>query len=483
MPHPSFAIPILAIALAMLIVWRWRASQVAAVFCIFPMAAVFDVSVGDSVFSITPPMIAAALLPLCALFQGRDQSLNSVAREMSRLYLPLLCFTAIALLSSYLVPVLLVGKYDVTPAMDMAAVTPLELSRTNATQSLYLILFVIFAVSISAMLVRYPRAIRRAVDAYIWSGYIAALIGLYQFLSYQWGWFYPSEILFSRPEVRGLSALLRQYHVNGLSLTQTYGSFSEPSFFAQFLLGSTLASFNWWFRGNAPLKVKGLAVVSLAVLLMTLSTTAYVGLGCGFLLVLGRFVLKRRARAVPALCVLAMAITGVAVWVLYSSEGESLRMTAGAIADLVLMRKAESQSYSIRVAVDNIAFQDLIGTGGLGVGWGSTRGSSLLFHLLGNVGVWGVALLVWFAFRLKHKMRLTESTPARTFVAMALIGNLIGGIIAVPDIVSGTIWLLLGILVAMMVTHGGPKRAPNFGLRPHATGSGYQLKLRPITSI
>jgi hypothetical protein len=318
------------------------------------------------------------------------------------------------------------------------------------------------------MLAQYPGAIRRAIEAYIYSGYIAALIGLYQFLSYQWDWFYPSDVLFSRPEVRDVLPFLRRYYVNGLSLTQTYGSFSEPSFFAQFLLGSTLASFNWWFRGNAPLKVKGLAVISLAALIMTMSTTAYVGLGCGLVLVLGRFVMKRRARAVPVLCVLAMAATGVTVWALYGSEAEAISRTTSAVADLVLMHKTESQSYSIRLAVDSLAFQDLVETGGLGVGWGSTRGSSLLFHLLGNVGVWGVALLAWFASRVKYKLARAEPIPARTFIGLALIGNLLGGLIAVPDIISPTIWLLLGILIAMAVTQA---KQPKFGVQLHPSAS------------
>lgn len=478
MPYPSFAIPILALVVVTLIFWRWRLPELAAILCVFPVAAVFDFGFGDSVFSFTPPLTCAVLMPVCAVLQGRGRSF--LGGEVSRLYRPLFCFTALALLSSYLLPVLLAGKYDVTIAMDMAAVTPLELSRTNATQSLYLIMFVTFAVSISVMLARYPGAVRRAVDAYIWSGYLATLIGLYQFLSYERGWFYPAEVLFSRPEVRGLPAFLRQYQVNGLSLTQTYGSFSEPSFFAQFLLGLTLASFNWWFRGNAPLKIRGLALISLAVLLMTLSTTAYVGLACSVLLVLGRFVWKRRARAIPGLLVLGMAATAVAAWALYGSENESLRSALQAVGDLVLMRKAESLSYSIRVAVDSLAVQDMVGTGGLGVGWGSTRGSSLLFHLLGNVGIWGVGLLVWFALRLKRSMRLTESSPARTFVAMALTGNLIGGIIAVPDVISGTIWLLLGLLVAMIVTRDEPVRLRKFVFQPDAELSEYGFELRPI---
>ena len=115
------------------------------------------------------------------------------------------------------------------------------------------------------------------------------------------------------------------------------------------------------------------------------------------------------------------------------------------------MQKAQTDSYSIRLTVDGIALRGLIDTGGLGLGWGSTRGSSLLIHLLGNVGVMGAVLLGWFVFRLKRQIDRTKSTPILTFVFTALGGNLLGGIIAVPDIVPVTIWLLLGVLVAMVL--------------------------------
>jgi hypothetical protein len=244
---------------------------------------------------------------------------------------------------------------------------------------------------------------------------------------------------------------VRDQSAGAYTLKQVYGSFSEPSGMAQFVLGTAFGCVYWWLKGKAPARVKTLAVVSLALLLLTFSTTAYAGIAIGVTLLVGRTLLRKRLKSKLMLAATTSVIAGL-VWVGWTNGWLSeFQDFSGAVLDHVLLQKAQSNSYLVRALVDSLAFDGFLRTYGLGLGWGSTRGSSLVVHLLGNVGAIGMALLVWMAARLARQSRNVAADPRAGFIALALVGNLVGGVLSVPDINSVTLWLLLGLLVATLL--------------------------------
>lgn len=455
--EPLFAVPIILLLVMTALFGSRHMLALTAVLAILPVAALVDFSTGQSVFSVTPPLAAAALVPAAAMIYLNRRPAESPGAAIPAVYLPLLGFTFFAVLSSILVPLLFEGKFQVALSMDQRGIVPLEWGRTNITQSGYLVFLTGFAIVVSAVLLRRPRAIQRVVDAFIWSGYLAAAIAIYHFAAEQMGWYFPYQMFYSKPEVRSLTAFVRQYNVSGLSLRQAYGTFSEPSTLAQFMVGVAYGCWYWWLRGTAPFRVKLLAVTSIVVLVMTLSTTAYVGLAAGGILLIARLASMGRVRSAMLLTASILAALGGAVWVLSNEEVSSLKHLTDTVLDFVLLQKFQTSSYAIRLIVDQVALRGFLDTYGLGLGWGSTRGSSLLLHMLGNTGLIGMLLLGWFAMRVRRELRRHPATPVRGFIGLALCGNLLAGCIAVPDINSVTIWLLLGVLVAMAYT---PAPAP-----------------------
>jgi hypothetical protein len=368
-----------------------------------------------------------------------------------RLYSPLVWFTVFAVLSSLLVPFVLAGQYQTAQAMDNSGTTPLTWGRMNVTQSIYIVVLTAFAIMVSVEVTGRRDAIRRAVNAFTVCGYLAGLIAAYHFASDRFGWYFPFDVFYSRPEARNLESYARVFLVGGITIQQVFGSFSEPSTLAQFMLGTTFGSGYWWLRGGAPRRIKGLAILSVATLLATVSTTAYAGLGVGSILLVGYLAVSGRLR-VGSVVLGLMALGGAAaLWAFGGNEFSGFRMLANNALDLVWFTKRDTISFQVRWLVDSVALDGFLGTYGLGLGWGSTRGSSLFIHLLGNVGAIGILLLTWFGWNIRRRVR--GGVPGITgFVVAALCGNLLGGAIAVPDINSVALWFLVGLTVAAALT-------------------------------
>ena len=458
---PYFSIPLLFLIAVTALFSSRRLIETIAILCVFPVASVLDLTFGEGLYSIPPCLLAALLLLPCALAHGHSWGEGGRLGMIVRMYLPLIGFTVFAVLTSVLVPLLFAGMYQTAQSMDISGIASLDWGRMNVTQSVYLVVLATFALLVSCELTGRRDAIRRAVNAFILCGYLAALIAVYQLAGDRFGWYFPVKTLYSRPEARSLELTVRQFQIGGITLRQISGSFSEPSTLAQFMLGAVFGSGYWWLRGGAPRQVKGLAVVSLATLLLTVSSTAYVGLAVSSILLLTYLGMSGRLRAAVIAFVVIGSFAAALVWAFGERELAGFRTLANNVLDLVLFAKRDSMSFQVRWLVDSVALDGFFATYGLGLGWGSTRGSSLLIHLLGNTGVIGIFFLTWFAWNIRRRLR-GGVPPVTGFIVAALCGNLLGGVLSVPDINSVTLWLLVGLAVAASLT---PAAAPARVLR------------------
>lgn len=455
MPYPGFSIPIF-LALAFTALFRpGRFLELIALLSILPVASLFDVPTPDSVVAVPPSLFAAGLFCLGSLcFPGRGAG----AARPSVLLLPFALFTLFALASSAVFPALFEGRFNVSLAMDRTSVAPLAWGRTNVTQALYLAALSLFTICVALHLRGQPRAVARVARACVAAGLLAVVIAAYQLAALTFHWYYPFDVLYARPEVRELGPIVRGYRISGTRLAQLYGSFSEPSTLAQYLMSALFGSLFWWARGGAPFPVKLLALGSCAALIATASTTAHIGLGCGVAAALFYLAWVRRRGLLAALAVALALAAAVAVFATLPEFADARERTS-ALLDYTIFEKRESGSYAVRTQVDAVAFQAFLDSYGFGVGWGSTRGSSLLFHLAANVGVVGLALLAWFACALRRLLRGVPGSGEKTFLTAALGGFLLGGAIAVPDVIEVHLWLLLGTLCGLALS-ARPAPAP-----------------------
>jgi len=462
---PYFAVPLLALIVLTALFRSHRLIELIAILCVFPVASVLDLTFGEGLYSVPPCLLAALLLLPCAMAQSHSWGSGQRIESIVRMYLPLLGFTVFAVLTSVLLPVLFAGMFQTAQSMDTFGIASLAWGRMNITQSIYLVVLGSFAFLVSCELTGHRDAIRGVVNAFILCGYLAALIAAYQLASDRFGWPFPLRTLYSRPEARSLESTVRQYQVGGNIIRQVFGSFSEPSTLAQFMLGSLFGSGYWWVRGGAPWRVKGLAVASLAILLVTVSSTAYVGLAVAAIFLVAYLLMCGRLSAALVALIFFAALGLILARVIGEQDLGAFQTLANNVLDLVWFAKRDSFSFQVRWLVDSVALDGFLDTYGLGLGWGSTRGSSLLIHLLGNTGVIGIVFLTWFAWNIRRRMR-AGVPPVLGFIVAALCGNLLGGAIAVPDITSVTLWLLIGLAVAASLTSAKTTEGPQCLLIP-----------------
>ena len=119
-------------------------------------------------------------------------------------------------------------------------------------------------------------------------------------------------------------------------------------------------------------------------------------------------------------------------------------MDAQQILDERLARgQVDLPDYLARSAANDRSWQIFLETSGLGVGLGSHRPSSLFFLVLSCLGLVGTVLLaVLIAVALR---RAARTEPA---AGWALLGVVVSGVIAVPDLSMPVIWVGVAVCVA-----------------------------------
>jgi hypothetical protein len=170
------------------------------------------------------------------------------------------------------------------------------------------------------------------------------------------------------------------------------GTFSETSAFSSFTLPLFVFCLNLWVIGYRPKLAGVLAAATGALLLMSTSGTAYVGLGTYMVVQL----FSRPGRVAPAAVARKQRM-----WIIAGCAGllgtiyVILFMPAvlTALSDFFNMTvagKASSSSGIERMSWNTQGVTNFLDTYGIGVGLGSIRTSSFLVAVLANLGVVGV---------------------------------------------------------------------------------------------
>ena len=183
-------------------------------------------------------------------------------------------------------------------------------------------------------------------------------------------------------------------------LMRISGTFAETSAFSQFTLTLLAFTHTLWINKVYSKWSGPLAVASLGLLLISTSGTAYVGLAICFAMALTYTVahFMQHGKVGKYSVYLWMALLGV-----IAAAGVLLFVPAVLDAvsgyfGVVIGKKVDSDSGSMRFAMNARAFDNFFDSFGLGTGLGSNRASSFALVLLSNLGWVGVlffGLFVW----------------------------------------------------------------------------------------
>jgi hypothetical protein len=307
----------------------------------------------------------------------------------------LLAFVALATFGAVFLPIVFKGAMIYSPKLSIDEqynnLTPLELSSAHFNQAGQLIINVLIFAVIWLRRVS-PVVLLRAI---MLSFGVVIIFAVWQLLANLSGTYFPDEWL---------------YTVNGWSIgnQQTVGSslrinsvFLEPSTLSTYLVGIFAFLMIWWVKLPSWLRL-GAVFLSLMSMVITLSTTSYIGLLLVTATVFFGFGIKQLVnggwmkRPLFGILTLTLLLAWLILIVLTASD------QARELFDWVLTDKAEGDSFRFRLEADIQSFEILWRTYGFGLGLGSNRPSSFLALLASNLGVLGLLSFVMFTVSLSR---------------------------------------------------------------------------------
>lgn len=216
------------------------------------------------------------------------------------------------------------------------------------------------------------------------------------------------------------------------------GGQSEASAFGAAIFASMVFCMTW-LRMTGDRRIGAVAWASLALLLLSTSTTAYACLaiyGAG-LAVLALFnLLKGRVRKAD-LAALYLVLAGVAITVAIYLYDDNAFASVRQLLDATIFDKASSSSAAERGYWNARSLATFAETGGLGIGMGSSRASNWFIAVLSQTGAIGAALQLVLCLALVRplpagrnyapKMRAFHEAARATGLATLTAALLAGG--------------------------------------------------------
>lgn len=414
--------------------WRTNSDNILRTFmlcCLFGATAAFTLPpLGNA--PVTPAVAMVPVLVWRAL-AGRDinDAMPHLAPGRAGFWLLLLLVWGLA--TALVLPRLFEGEtyvFSTSRGSDFAGVgySLLAPNSTNITQPAYLVLGVVVFLAVSLLLEAKGRAEKfaMAVVALGVLNVVAAVLGL---LEFELGIAGPVQIL-----KNGGYAILSTHEVAGLA--RITGTFPEASAFAGFTVPLLAFIGSLWRSGFKPRLTGPLALVLLALLLLSTSTTAYVAVAAyaACLAVAGSWqAMRPGGRRVAMGWGTGLVGAAVATACLFVLLAPDVFTTVWSFLETVVITKIDSQSGVERGSWNAQAWVNTMDTYGLGAGLGSVRASSYPFVLLSNVGFLGTAFFAafmwccWFGSRAEGVKPGCASTAV---VRLAARHGLLAGLIA-----------------------------------------------------
>jgi len=397
------------------------------VFCLFgATAAVALPALGGA--SVTPSVL---FLPFLLVRAWRERGARLLQLPKAGVWLGLLAVWA--LFTSVFMPRLLRGELQVLTVDrnvgDGVVMIPLGPVSGNITQSCYALGGLAAFLGVRALLLA-PGRVNVFRDGVLLLTALDCGAALLNLAEFHLG--FPSLL----EGVRTASyANFSAYEEAGLMRIQ--GTFAETSAFAGFTLPLFAFCTSLWLDRVRPRYSGALALLTLTLLALSTSGTAYASLGL-YLAGLALYALVqayRRGRLASRVGVLAVgwvALTLVAAVLLFKP---AIATGIAEFIDATVLNKLQSQSGLQRSSWNVQAFANFLQSYGLGAGLGSVRASSFPLVLLSNVGIVGTLLFCGFLLRVcgaAGKGAALENTTQRAarqaLLALLVAASVSGGV-------------------------------------------------------
>jgi hypothetical protein len=429
-----------ALALIVIAIWFPKHLVQAAIVCsVFEGAAIVNAGgLGVSPYYFTLMLIAAHCMFVRVnsdTFLGRS---IGVRRIMA-------CAVALLILgvgSALVMPRLFAGWAVLSPRLSADAKAPLEFSTSNIGQAVYLILNMMM-LWYTVQTCRTTEAARGMIKAFIIAGIVVVGLAGYQLVSSLTGISFPDDVIYSN------DGFVMQHGSAILGMPRICSTFTEPSSLAVFLVSFIAFLITGIESGHGGWRIVTLLLGSIAALILSTSSTAYVGLAAITAWAIWKYfvlpVWKGRG-SIKAAMAIAVLIGGIAsAFVLSDSLRELVQKT--------VFEKDQSASYEERSAADGYSMQLTEYTWGLGVGLGSNRASSFLPSMLSTLGVCGAGIFVALIVLLIHAPNLDRSArEMHRPLAAALIAVVGAKVISSPDMATPAMWAAMVALIAVRAT-------------------------------
>lgn len=363
--------------------------------CLFGAAAAVSLpALGGA--PITP---AVMMLPFVVWRALQEQGAGGMGRHLAfpgaGFWLLLLVVWGVA--SAWFLPRVFAGETlvratdrDALQGVKLVLLQPLA---TNLTQSAYALAGLAAFASVRSLL-QAPGRMAAFRDAVLWLGIVNIGAAVLNLMEVYLG--LPSLLAWAR---NAGYAVMVGGTVGGLQ--RISGTFAESSAFSAFTLPLLAFAASLWHDGVSRRRAGWVAALSLSLLLLSTSSTAYAGLA----LYAALLWVAAAARALTGAGPVRIGPVAAALWavavvacvlVLWRPDTVDTVMT---FIDTTLVRKLESSSGLERSSWNQQAWTNFIDTAGVGIGLGSGRASSHPLVVLSNLGVAGALLFVAFVWR------------------------------------------------------------------------------------
>lgn len=404
-------------------------------------SAAFYLSTGSSIL---PAIEAVMLLAVrCIMPTYRP---TGALRAALHANLPLLLFTFYGVAGALVLPFIFAGAMDVAPlrpifSIDPFATAPLTFTPQNLTSAGYLFTTMLGAVctfvAVQAPGAEYRIARVGAIVAITHAGLGFASIAFAGT---------PLAIVFDFFR----NALYNQLDQDVGGLSRMSGIFAEASNFAGYGFIYFVFVTELWLRDIDRRWTGWAALLLLVALVLSTSTTAYIGIAGYFAILTLRQLLFPATIASSKLVSIAIGVLVVTVGTLaiLIVRPEYLKVV-DLVYRIMIVNKSESESGLVRLMWARQGLEAFWVSGGLGVGVGSFRSSSLGTAILGSMGLIGVATYAAQLLRVIQPLR--QSTFTRT-------GN------PRADVGVAAAWTVIAMSIPAFVSAPSPDPGLNWGL-------------------
>lgn len=295
-----------------------------------------------------------------------------------------------------------------------------------------------------------PQLGRRMVAGAMTGLTLVLMIGLYQRLSWAWGWPSLSGFWMSNP-----GYALMPGDVSAADIVRVASPFSEPSYTSSYLATTTLALMAVAAFGRKSRWGLLWGSLSCLGLFNTLGSTGWAAAGLVALVMV--FWMGARASVLDddqhirtREALIWLVLFAVLVATLVAAQMTRYSQDIDQLLNALLLSKNQPGNEAVRHATNLHALQIVRETWGLGVGLGSNRASSFAASLVSNTGVPGALLfagmltvLLWRYFRTP---RLRDS---QIFAGVALLTATVAVVLGIPDLNLPMYWSFVMLAVVL----------------------------------